>query len=151
MAVEVDEAEVIAQDLSSAVGQPVAIDDPKFGEIITRFQETVFKVPDRDESDGFLFQYGPVNWFPEPTFTVGVVRQLEVEDEAGEHEAYVQVNFEFRYDLDDNLKSFGSASDWWFPGEGPFEAWLRSVIPTSLAQGLHGRSPREFAIWQETA
>ncbi|KAB7841591.1 hypothetical protein [Streptomyces mobaraensis] len=109
-----------------------------------------FEVPESLDADGYLFQYGKVNWFPEPTFALGIVRQLEVVDSAGEHESYVQVQFELRYPLDDDLDSVGSHSEWWFSGGGvSFESWLGSVERAKISNRLAAKVPRDFMIWQE--
>lgn len=70
-----------------------------------------FEVPEGPDADGYPFQYGKANWFAEPTFALGIVRQLEVIDLAGDHESYVQVKFELRYTLDDDLESIESHSE----------------------------------------
>ncbi|MFR9675388.1 hypothetical protein [Streptomyces sp. TR06-5] len=97
-----------------------------------------------------VFQYGKVNWFSEPTFVLGISRQLEVIDSAGEHESYVQVQFELRYPLGDDLDSVGGHSEWWFPGGGvSFGSWLDSVDRAEISNRLAVKTPREFAIQQE--
>lgn len=120
--------------------------------LVRRFSAIEFEVPELPDADGYLFQYGKVNWFPEPTFALGIVRQLEVVDAAGEHESYVQVQFEFRYALDGDLDSVGSHSEWWFPdGEISFNSWLDSVDRAGISNRLAVKTPRDFAIWQEMA
>ncbi|MGW0839795.1 hypothetical protein ACWD26_06495 [Streptomyces sp. NPDC002787] len=118
--------------------------------LVRRFSAIEFEVPELPDADGYLFQYGKVNWFPEPTFTLGIVRQLEIGDATGKHEAFVQVQFEFRYSLDDDLDSAGSHSEWWFPGgEVSFDNWLDSVGRAPISSLLATKKPRDFAIWQE--
>ncbi|RZU44144.1 hypothetical protein EV284_1603 [Streptomyces sp. BK022] len=118
--------------------------------VVRKFSAIEFDVPDLPDVDGYLFQYGNVNWFPEPTFALSIVRQLEVVDAAGEHESYIQVQFELRYPSDDDLDSVGSHSEWWFPGgEVSFDTWLNSVERAEVSTRLAGKTPREFAIWQE--
>jgi len=117
---------------------------------VRSFSAIEFEVPELPDADGYLFQYGKVNWFSEPTFAVGIVRQLEVVDSAGEHESYVQVQFEFRYPLDGDLESVASHSEWWFPdGEVPFNSWLDSVNRAPIMGLLAAKVPRDFEISQE--
>ncbi|MDX3453182.1 hypothetical protein PV396_14680 [Streptomyces sp. ME02-8801-2C] len=146
---QVDSAEDVARRLVEEMGGF----DPSFSgltRLVRRFSAIEFEVPEIPDADGYLFQYGKVNWFLEPTFTLGIVRQLEVVDAAGEHESYVQVQFEFRYPLDGDLDSVDSYSEWWFPGgEVSFDSWLDSVDRTTISNLLAAKSPREFAIWQE--
>lgn len=68
--------------------------------VIRGFERIGFEVPVGGDSDGFLFQYGEVNWLSEPTFVVGFVRQMEFVDVEGEHEGYSQVRLECRYHVD---------------------------------------------------
>lgn len=119
-------------------------------ELVRRYAAIEFDVPDLPDADGYLFQYGKVSWFSEPTFVLSLVRQLEVVDSSGEHEYYIQVQFEFRYSLDDDLESVASHSEWWFPGgEVSFEEWLHSVSRSPITGTLAEKAPREFEIWQD--
>jgi hypothetical protein len=72
---DVTEAVDIARSLVDGdvpVGPPVLA----LAGLARRFAATVFDVPDDRDADGYLFQYGKVNWFPEPTFVLSMVRQL---------------------------------------------------------------------------
>jgi hypothetical protein len=118
--------------------------------LVRRFSAIEFEVPDLPDADGYLFQYGQVNWFSEPTFALGVVRQFELVDAHGEHDSYVQVQFEFRYPLDGELESAGNYSEWWFPGDGvPLDRWLESVDRAPIMGVLSAKMSRNFEIWQE--
>ncbi|MGD9483638.1 hypothetical protein WDH52_10300 [Streptomyces sp. TRM70308] len=94
---------------------------PTFQDVMTAvrsFAQVDFDVPTGPNSDGFLFQYGEVNWLSGPTFTVGFVRQMEFVDAEGEHEGYSQVQLEYRYPVDADLRSLESHSSWWFHDDG---------------------------------
>lgn len=118
--------------------------------LVKRFSIIEFEVPELADADGYLFQYGKVNWFAEPTFALGIARQLEAVDAADEHESYIQVQFELRYPLDGDLDSVGSHSEWWFPnGKVSFDSWLDSVARDKISNCLAAKIPRDFAIWQE--
>ncbi|MCY0944081.1 hypothetical protein [Streptomyces antarcticus] len=146
---QVDSAEGVARRLVEEMG---GFDTSLSGltRMVRRFSAIEFEVPELPDADGYLFQYGEVNWFPEPTFALSIVRQLEVVDAAGEHESYVQVQFELRYPLDGDLDSVGSHSEWWFPGgEVSFDIWLDSVDRAEISNLLASKSPRDFVIWQE--
>lgn len=117
-----------------------------------RFVAVEFDVPDDRDADGFLFQYGKANWFPEPTFVLNMVRQLEVVDADGGHELYYQVQFEYRFALDAELEAVGSHSAWWFRGDGTsFESWLDSVLKSPIGGLLGSRNPREFLVAEDQA
>jgi hypothetical protein len=119
-------------------------------EAVRRFAEIEFDVPDSPDSDGFLFQYGEVNWLPEPTFIVGFVRQLEVSDENGQHEYYSQVLLEYRYGMDEGLGAVGGHEDWWFR-DGPtnFEEWVGLVERDSIWSLVGRRRPYGFEVLQD--
>ncbi|WP_433358750.1 hypothetical protein [Streptosporangium sp. CA-115845] len=120
--------------------------------LVRRYSAIEFDIPELPDADGYLFQYGKVSWFSEPTFVLSLVRQLEVIDSSGEHEYYVQVQFEFRYSLDNELESAGSHTEWWFPEDGiSLDAWLESVNRASIMNILTQKTPREFEIWQDQA
>lgn len=146
---QVDSAEGIARRIAEEMGD-FDLSLSGLTRLVRRFSAIEFEAPEIPDADGYLFQYGKANWFPEPTFALGIVRQLEVVDAAGEHESYVQVQFEFRYPLDDDLDSLGSCSKWWFPGgEISFDSWLDSVDRSAISSLLAVKRPRDFAIWQE--
>ncbi|HKT03688.1 MAG TPA: hypothetical protein VJT31_29525 [Rugosimonospora sp.] len=146
---QVDEAADIARSLVNGavpVGPPVLA----LTELARTFAATGFDVPDGQDADGFLFQYGKANWFPEPTFVLSMVRQLEVVGADREHQFYSQIQFEYRYALDAELEAVRSHSEWWFPGGGTsFAAWLDSVSRSSIGYLLGGRKPREFLVWED--
>jgi hypothetical protein len=116
------------------------------------FERITFEVPDREDSDGFLFQYGKVNWFPDPTFVVSFVRQLEIVDADGEHEAYSQVQLEYRYRVDSDLDSIQGHNSWWFAdSQRPFDEWLESVRRDPVWGIIRGKVPDAFDVSQEMA
>ncbi|TMR22622.1 hypothetical protein ETD86_10825 [Nonomuraea turkmeniaca] len=118
--------------------------------LVRRYSAIEFDVPDVPDVDGYLFQYGKVSWFSEPTFVLSLARQLEVVDSTGEHDYYIQVQFEFRYPLDDELEFAGSYSEWWFPEDKrSFDVWLGSIDRATIMNILAGKTPREFEIWQD--
>jgi hypothetical protein len=115
---------------------------------VRRFAQVEFDVPDGPGADGFLFQYGPANWFPEPTFVLGVARQFEVLDDAGEHGCYYQLNLEYRYPADADLDSAGTRTEWWFRDEPTsFDDWLGSVERDQIWQVTSTKPVGEFAVY----
>jgi hypothetical protein len=143
-----DAAAGVAQELfASHARSGAAPSQSEFIEAVRRFERVEFDVPPVTDADGFLFQWGPASWFPEPTFTLGVTRQLEVSDSGGEHEAYIQVEMTFNYALDPELASMGSTSSWWFRHSGEdFSAWLHSIRVDPVWSVVTGKEVREFVI-----
>ncbi|MEW2506913.1 hypothetical protein AB0878_41310 [Amycolatopsis sp. NPDC047767] len=145
----VGDALAIATGLVAGAG-PAGPPVPALVELARRFFATQFDVPAGQDADGLLFQYGKAGWLSSPTLVVGMVRQLEVLDAAGAHEAYSQVQLEYRYDLDRDLESAGGFSEWWFPDDGtPLESWLDTVSRSPIGDLLASREPREFLVWHD--
>lgn len=117
---------------------------------IRTWQAIQFDVSMDGDSDGFLFQYGSVNWPSARVFAVSFVRQLELRDANGEHEAFSQVSLDYHYALDDELDSLTSHSSWWFRGDAsPFSAWLTSAERDPLWKVLRSRRPAGFEVSQD--
>ncbi|MFD8230332.1 hypothetical protein ACFV20_00295 [Streptomyces sp. NPDC059696] len=149
----IDSALSVVQDIVGQVGASREV--PTFEEVmatVRNFERIRFEVPSGADSDGFLFQYGEVNWFAEPTFVVGFVRQLEIVDTEGEHEGYSQVQLEYRYQADVDLRSLESHNSWWFRESGTsFSEWLESVKRDPLWGIVRGKLPIEFSVSQGLA
>jgi hypothetical protein len=93
-----------------------------------------------------------VNWFSEPTFTIGFVRQLEMVDADGEHEAYSQVQLEFRYRVNVDLEAVEGRESWWFRSDPmSFDAWLDSVESDPIWEIVRRKVPVEFDVSQDLA
>ncbi|MEV7549763.1 hypothetical protein AB0N89_09090 [Amycolatopsis sp. NPDC089917] len=118
--------------------------------VLRGFEPVEFDGTDGPDADGFLFEYCEVNWFSEPVFSVGFVRQLEIVDADGEHEQHSQVRFDFHYRVDAELRSVVNRAVWWFRGDGtPFEGWLESAAQDSIWAILRGKELVEFELSQE--
>ncbi|MFG3659379.1 hypothetical protein [Streptomyces sp. NPDC047706] len=149
----IDSALSVVQDIVDRVGSSREI--PTVEEVVAavqRFERIEFDVPAGADSDGFLFQYGEVNWFADPTFTVGFVRQMEIVDAEGDHEGYSQVQLEYRYQADAALRSLQSHNSWWFrEGDTSFDEWLESVKREPIWGIVRDKSPSGFDVSQELA
>ncbi|GAA4727019.1 hypothetical protein APR04_005252 [Promicromonospora umidemergens] len=140
-------AQGIVDQLGSRRGFPTA---EQVISVVHTFERIEFDVPSSADSDGFLFQYGEVNWFSEPVFAVGFVRQMELVDDEEDHEGYSQVQFEFRYRADADLRSLESRSSWWFRDSGAlFEEWIESVKRDPIWGVIREKIPLEFDVSQE--
>ncbi|MFD7334892.1 hypothetical protein ACFV98_02665 [Streptomyces violascens] len=149
----VDSALGVVRGIVDQVGSGQEVPDvEELVAVVRGFWRIAFDVPDGADSDGFLFQYGKVNWFPEPTFVLGFMRQLEIVDADGEHEAYSQVQLEYRYRVDSDLDSIQGHNSWWFPeSQIPFDEWLESVKRDPIWRIVRGKVPATFDVSQEMA
>lgn len=160
---EIGEGKLMKLPIDSALGAAQRIVDrqrsgheiPAVGELVEAvrsFEPIEFDVPSGTDSDGFLFQYGEVNWFCELTFTIGFVRQLELAGPEGEPEGYSQVQLEYRYRVDAHLRSLGDHNSWWFrEGGTPFADWLESVATDPVWRVVRDKAPVGFDISQKLA
>ncbi|MFD5245383.1 SMI1/KNR4 family protein [Amycolatopsis sp. NPDC058340] len=141
----------VAQDLLGlprARRKPPGVDEVVAA--VRGFEAVAFAVPEGADTDGFLFEYGEVNWLAEPMFSVGFVRQMEVVDADGEHHEFSQVSFAFHLRVDADLRSLGSRSVWWFRGDGShFENWLGSMLRDPVWRMLRRKEVTEFSLSQE--
>lgn len=151
--VPIEQAVEVARQ--SFATQTRVIDRPsrrEFFDAVRRFEQVGFEVPETGDSDGFLFQWGPANWLPEPAFIIGVTRQLEKVGPDGEHEAYLHIDMAFNYALDHELDSLGVGSSWWFRSSGSdFSIWMDAVERDPIWQLVDSKTMREFAISSDEA
>ncbi|UFQ99954.1 hypothetical protein KBP30_01450 [Streptomyces sp. Go40/10] len=93
-----------------------------------RFGRWRFDTAATPDSDGLLFQYGTYAFSGRPMFTVGLTRQFDVTDDDGEHDHYVQVHCELRYEAEPDLDALGSFDSWFFTMPPPK---ITASTPTS--------------------
>ncbi|WP_210574238.1 hypothetical protein [Streptomyces sp. GESEQ-4] len=145
----VDHAREVALRVLLSVTSAAIPEVPDLAEAVRRFEQVEFEVPAGDETDGFLFQYGHANWFPEPTFVLGITRQLGVGEE-GSVEEYVQVQFEYQYHYDAELDQLKSPDSWWFrDGVTSFAVWFDSVLRDPVWDVIRKRVPVAFEVTEE--
>lgn len=134
----VEVAEEVAKEIFGRLVMPTFAE---FDSRMKAFAAVVFEVPATPEADGFLFQYGKVNWLTTPMFILGITRQLAMS------ESYLQVNFEYRYDVS---VSSDSDDEWWFTDDGrSFSEWYESVREKPIWRHLAEVEPVEFSIAQD--
>ncbi|MGY0021255.1 hypothetical protein [Streptomyces sp. cg35] len=60
------------------------------------------------DSDGLLFQYGTHAFSGRPMFTVDLKRQFDISDDGGEHDHYVRIHCELRYECEPAVDALAS-------------------------------------------
>ncbi len=119
---------------------------------VREFVGISFNVPESDDADGLLFQYGRAGWLPSPTFVFGFVRQFEIVDQDGDHECYSQAGIEYRFPVDADLEAAGSGETWWFPESGiSLDSWLSGIESTPIWGLVSRRLPSDVVVSQELA
>ncbi|MEV5887207.1 hypothetical protein AB0L74_31880 [Streptomyces sp. NPDC052020] len=114
----------------------------------TRFGRRRFGTAPTPDSDGLLFQYGAYAFSGRPMFTVDLTRQFGVSDAGGEHDHYVQVHCELRYEPEPDLDALGSFDSWFFhDADADLDEWFAAMEEHPAL--LLGRRPSEIDLYEE--
>lgn len=113
-----------------------------------RFGQQRFETAATPDSDGLLFQYGTYAFGGPSMFTLDLTRQFEVNDAESEHNHYVQVHCELRYEPQVSLRDLGSFDTWFFHDtDGDLDTWADSLsVHLELLQDL---KPSEILLYEE--
>ncbi|KJY28527.1 hypothetical protein VR44_25115 [Streptomyces katrae] len=113
-----------------------------------RFARQRFATAPTPDSDGLLFQYGTYAFSGRPMFTVDLTRQFDVSDDKGEHEHYLQVHCELRYEREPVLDALGSFDSWFFHDtNGDLDEWFAAM--ERHLELLLARRPSEIDVYEE--
>ncbi|MFG1805023.1 hypothetical protein [Streptomyces sp. NPDC049040] len=114
----------------------------------TRFARQRFAAAPTPDSDGLLFQYGTYAFSGRPKFTLDLVRQFDISDNEGEHEHFVQVHCELRYECEPTLDALGSVNSWFFHGaDGDLDEWFAAM--EGHLEPLFSRGHCEIDVYEE--
>ncbi|MFE9881986.1 hypothetical protein [Streptomyces sp. NPDC005784] len=115
-----------------------------------RFGRRLFDVPNTPDVDGLLFQYGTHAFDGPPAFTLDLTRQFEISDSDGDHDQYVQVHCELKYELAPALEALGSFDSWFFHDAGDdLEVWAQGLTERAAWATIHRLKPTEVTVYQE--
>lgn len=93
-----------------------------------RFARQRFATAPTPDSDGLLFQYGTYAFSGRPMFMVDLTRQFDIGDDRGEHDHYVQVHCELRYECEPVLDALGSFDSWFFyDANADLDEWFAAM------------------------
>ncbi|MFF8381602.1 hypothetical protein ACF07V_36530 [Streptomyces sp. NPDC015661] len=112
-----------------AAGQSTMADGTTRGAWLAfvRFGRRRFHTAPTSDSDGLLFQYGTYASSGRPMFTVNLTRQFNVSDD-DEHDCYVQVHCELRYEPALDWDALGSFHSWFFHDtDADLDGWLAAM------------------------
>ncbi|MFF1410920.1 hypothetical protein ACFVX6_14210 [Streptomyces sp. NPDC058289] len=113
-----------------------------------RFAQLRFGAVPTPESDGLLFQYGTYAFTGRPMFTLDLTRQFGVNDDDGEHDHYVQVHCELRFEPEPALDAAGSFDSWFFhDSDADLDQWFAAMEKRLELVG--GRGPFEIELYEE--
>ncbi|WP_406293519.1 hypothetical protein OG948_02775 [Embleya sp. NBC_00888] len=115
-----------------------------------RFGRCRFDTPDTFDADGLLFQYGTYSFDGRPTFLLDLTRQFEANDDSGDHDHYVQVHCELRYDLTASLSALGGFESWFFHDtDEDLDRWAEALTNRAAWNVLCAHKPAEIRIYRE--
>ncbi|MFE6155834.1 hypothetical protein [Streptomyces sp. NPDC057889] len=113
-----------------------------------RFARQRFATAPTPDSDGLLFQYGTYAFSGRPMFTVDLTRQFDISDDGGEHDHYVQIHCELRYQCEPALDALGSFNSWFFhEANADLDEWLAAM--EGHLELLLARVPAEIDVYEE--
>ncbi|MEV5282943.1 hypothetical protein [Streptomyces sp. NPDC052811] len=113
-----------------------------------RFARQRFAAAPTPDSDGLLFQYGTYAFSGRSMFTVDLTRQFDIGDEEGEHEHYVQVHCELRYECEPVLDTLGSFDSWFFhDANADLDEWFAAV--ERHLELVLARVPAEIDVYED--
>ncbi|MFE5666069.1 hypothetical protein ACFQ7W_19305 [Streptomyces niveus] len=114
-----------------------------------RFGRRRFATAPTPDSDGLLFQYGTYAFSGRPMFTVDLTRQFDISDDDGEHDHFVQVHCELRYECEPALDALGGFNSWFFhDADADLDEWLADMeVQLEL---LLVRGPSEVDVYEES-
>lgn len=115
----------------------------------TRFGRQRFETAPTPDSDGLLFQYGTYAFSRRPMFTVDLTRQFDISDDDGEHDHYVQVHCELRYEPRPALDALGSFDSWFFhDADVDLDHWF--AVMEGHLEPLLDRGPSGVDLYEES-
>ncbi|MDT6985460.1 hypothetical protein ACFSUJ_32670 [Streptomyces lusitanus] len=113
-----------------------------------RFARQRFATAPTPDSDGLLFQYGTYAFSGQPRFTVDLTRQFDIGDGRGEHDHYVQVHCELRYECEPDLDALGSFDSWFFhDANADLDEWFAAM--ERHLEPVLTRRPSEINVYEE--
>lgn len=146
-----DAVPLLQSELRAATGSSTAsptTDDAS--RAFFRFARERFDVPDRPDADGLLFQYGTHNFGGPPMFLLDLTRQFEVVQADGEHDYFVQVHCEMRYEPAPELSALGSFDSWFFHDAAEdLDAWVAELIDGHGWEVIRHHSPSVVEVYEE--
>ena len=81
-------------------------------------------------------------------FTVDLTRQFDISDDDGEHDHYVQIRCELRYECEPALDALGSFNSWFFQdANAHLDEWLAAM--QGHLELLLARVPAEIDVYEE--
>ncbi|MFE9928078.1 hypothetical protein [Streptomyces sp. NPDC005533] len=142
--------DILRAELAAGRSTTTELTTKAAGLAYVRFGRQRFDAAAAPDADGLLFQYGTYAFSGRPMFTVDLTRQfgISASDADGEHDQYVQVHCELRYEPEPVLDALGCFDSWFFHDtEADLEQWF-ATMQEHLAILLE-RAPSEIDVYEQ--
>lgn len=115
-----------------------------------RFGSQRFDTADTPDADGLLFQYGTHAFDGPSFFTLDLARQFEINGASGEHDHYIQLHCEIRYEPVPQLRALGRFESWFFHDtDDEFDRWADGLGREEFWTVVCHLHPQEIRVYQE--
>ncbi|MEV0177582.1 hypothetical protein AB0I00_41615 [Streptomyces sp. NPDC050803] len=115
-----------------------------------RFGSQRFDTADTPDADGLLFQYGTYAFKGPPVFTLDLARQFEINDASGEHDHYIQLHCELRFEPARQLRALGHFESWFFHDTGDeLDLWADGLGRQEFWTTVRHFHTKEIRVYQE--
>ncbi|UUU18881.1 hypothetical protein [Streptomyces sp. DSM 40750] len=147
----IDQAQERLRHELSAGQQPLSeLDLDEMWLRFVRFGSQRFDTAGTPDADGLLFQYGTHSFEGPRVFTLDLARQFEVNDATGEHDHYIQLHCELRYEPVFQLRALGHFESWFFHDtDDELDRWADGLGLHQFWEILRNFHPTEIRVYQE--
>ena len=117
---------------------PVGLTASQARDAWLEFGAQEFRLPNRPDADGLLYQFGIFRFTGEPRFHLDLTRQFALPDS----DEYLQVHLDVQFVPDDALRSLGRHEEWWWRDQGQaLGVWAEALRGRGEWDVLREREP----------
>lgn len=151
MRLPIDRAEERLQHELSRGQRPLAeLDLDEVWLRFVRLGSRRFDTADTPDADGLLIQYGTHAFEGPPVFTLDLARQFEISDASDEHDHYIQLHCELRYEPAPQLRALGNFESWFFhDSDDELDRWADGLVRQEFWTIVRHFHPQEIRVYQE--
>lgn len=115
-----------------------------------RFGSQRFDTAETPDADGLLLQYGTHAFEGPPVLMLDLARQFEINDASGEHDRYIQLHCELRYEPVPQLRTLGHYESWFFHDtDEELDRWAEVLGRQEFWKIVRNFHPQEIRVYQE--
>lgn len=152
-----DALRLLRNDLLDGHGDPSGLTAAGVWQAFLRFGRRRFDSPLIPDADGLLYQYGSYTFQDGVMFSLDFTRQFDVPDADGEHDHFLQVHCELRYEPLPSLQALGAFESWFFHDteagrvdHAELDAWAAEVEAGQAWALVHSLPPVDIQVYTDT-